>query len=604
MLDRRSLMLAAGATAALAPLSALAQPATPEAALTALLDDFAHRELLDSPETATSLGLDKGDLAALRGKLDDRSLADIAHDKAETVRRIAALKAIDRSALTGMAAVNYDTVSYLYESRAEGDRLFDYGYGGAGAPYAISQLTGAYQQIPDFLDNQHPIETADDAEAYLSRLDAFAEAMDQETEVARHDAAMGVIPPDFVIDKALTQMAALRGTPGTLSPLVRSLDRRVAGKRIEGPWASRAAALVEDSVTPALDRQVELLTSWRPTATHEAGCWRLKDGEAYYAVSLTGATTTAMKPEEIHALGQDQVRDLSARIDAILKRQGMSQGPVGARIHALFQDKKYRYPNTDAGKETLLADLNKQILAMQARLPQVFATLPKATVQVKRVPKFIEAGAPGGYYNPASLDGSRPGIYWINLRDTAEYPRWTLPTLTYHEAIPGHHLQLSLQQESDLPLLRKMVFLSAYGEGWALYAEQLAQEMGVYASDPIGEVGYLQSALFRACRLVVDTGLHFKRWSREQAIKWMADSYGAQISEVTTEVERYCVIPGQACSYMVGKLTWLRLRDAAKAALGPRFDLRKFHDAGLLAGAMPLTVLEARINAWVALQKA
>jgi uncharacterized protein (DUF885 family) len=604
LLDRRSFLLAAGATAALAPVNALGQPTSSEAALTALLDDFAHRDLLDSPETATGLGLDKGDLAALRSKLDDRSLADIGHDKAETLRRIAALKAVDRSALSGMAAVNYDTVSYLYESRAEGDRLFDYGYGGAGAPYAISQLTGAYQQIPDFLDNQHPIETADDAEAYLARLDAFAEAMDQETEVARHDAAMGVIPPDFAIDKALIQMAALRGSPGTLSPLVRSLDRRVAGKRIEGPWASRAAALVEDSVVPALDRQIELLRGWRPNATHEAGCWRLKDGEAYYAVSLQGGTTTTMKPEEVHALGQDQVRELSARIDAILKRRGMSQGPVGARIHALYQDKKYRYPNTDAGKETLLADLNKQIQAMQARLPQVFATLPKATVQVKRVPKFIEAGAPGGYYNAASLDGSRPGIYWINLRDTAEYPRWTLPTLTYHEAIPGHHLQLSLQQETDLPLLRKMMFLSAYGEGWALYAEQLAQEMGAYANDPIGEIGYLQSALFRACRLVVDTGLHFKRWSREQAIKWMTDTDGAQVSDTTTEVERYCVIPGQACSYMIGKNTWVRLRESAKAALGPRFDLRKFHDAGLLAGAMPLTVLEARINAWVASQKA
>ena len=277
----------------------------------------------------------------------------------------------------------------------------------------------------------------------------------------------------------------------------------------------------------------------------------------------------------------------------------MSTGTVGERIHALYQDPALRYPNDDPGKARLIAYLNRLVVAMQARLPKWFATLPKAPVEIRRVPKAIEAGAPGGYYNPGSLDGSRPGIYWINLRDTAEVPRWSLPTLTYHESIPGHHLQLSLQQEADLPLLRKMMFFSAYGEGWALYAEQLADEMGVYDDDPLGKVGYLQSALFRACRLVVDTGLHAQRWSREQAITWMAEHDGDQVSSVTTEIERYCVWPGQACSYKIGVNTWNRLRDKARTALGPRFDIRRFHDAGLLQGAMPLTVLEGVINRWI-----
>ncbi len=604
MLDRRLFLLAAGAASAWQPLAAHAETNPAEAALNALMDDFSRRDLQDSPELATSLGLDTGDLAGQRAKLDDRSYADLQNDKAEIQRRLAALKQIDRGALGGMAAVNYDTIGYIYADRAEGDRRFDYGYGGAGAPYALSQLNGAYQEIPDFLDTKHPIETAEDCEAYLSRLDAFAEVMDQETEVARHDADLGIVPPDFVIDGALAQMAAFQKTQGLKSQLVGSLLDRAKARGIPGEWMPRALALYNEAIIPALGRQIELLRSWRPQAAHDAGCWRLKDGKAYYAASLKSGTTTGMTPDEVHQLGLDAVARLSAEADTLLRAQGLTQGPVGARIHALWTDPRQLYPNTKEGKARLIADLNRQIAAMQKRLPAYFGALPKAGVEIRRVPAAIEAGQPMGYYNAASLDGSRPGVYWINLRDTAETPRMALPTLTYHEAIPGHHLQLSLQQEAGLPLLRKAIFLSAYGEGWALYAEQLADEMGVYQGDPTGRLGYLQSALFRACRLVVDTGLHHRRWSREKAIDWMAQTDGDTVPATVTEVERYCVWPGQACSYMIGRVTWDRLRTKAKTALGPTFDIRKFHDAGLLAGAMPLAVLERRIDDWIAMQKA
>ena len=231
-------------------------------------------------------------------------------------------------------------------------------------------------------------------------------------------------------------------------------------------------------------------------------------------------------------------------------------------------------------------------------MPQYFGVLPKTKVVIRRVPVATEAGAPGGYYNAGSLDGSRPGAYYINLRDTAEVPSWTLPTLTFHESIPGHHLQLSLQQEAGLPLIRKVVWFSAYGEGWALYAEQLAEEMGMYQDDPLGQVGYLHDAMFRAVRLVVDSGMHGMRWSREQAVKYYTDALGDPEASAITEVERYCVWPGQACSYMVGKLTWLRLRERAKASLGPKFDIREFHDAGLLPGATPLAVLDGVIASY------
>ncbi|WP_395670919.1 DUF885 domain-containing protein [Phenylobacterium sp.] len=598
MLNRRDLLLTAAAGTALAGV-AHAQPVDAEAQLSRFLDKIFKEALDDSPETVTSLGLDKGERAGAKRMLDDASLADLARDKAQNADQLRRLKAIDRAKLSGMAAVNYDTLLATLELTAEADRRFNFGYQGAGQPYVLSQLTGAYQDKPDFLGSQHVIETREDAEAYLARLDAFATVMDQELERARHDVGLGVVPPDFVVERTLTQMNGLIG-PAERSPLVTSVAQRAKEKAIAGDYAGRAAAIYRDKVVPALQRQIGFFKELQPRAVHDAGCWRLPDGEAYYALALRASTTTRLSPDEIHQMGLDQARQLSERADVLLRKSGYSQGPVGARIQALYKDKRHHYPNTDAGKEKLIADLNARVAATTARLPQMFATLPKAPVEVRRVPAFIEAGAPGGYYNAPSLDGSRPGIFWINLRDTAEYPTWSLPTLSFHEATPGHHMQLALQQEADLPMIRRAMFFSSYGEGWALYAEQLAQEMGVYADDPLGEVGYLQAALFRSARLVVDTGLHHKRWTREKAIETMSSIDGSPTTAATTEIERYCVWPGQACSYMVGKLTWLRLREKARTALGGRFDLRRFHDAGLLAGAMPLTVLEARIDQYIA----
>jgi len=270
----------------------------------------------------------------------------------------------------------------------------------------------------------------------------------------------------------------------------------------------------------------------------------------------------------------------------------------------MYDDPKFRYPNTDAGKDKLLADLNAKVKEITARLPQYFGTLPKAGLIIKRVPKYTEAGAPGGYYQNASLDGKRPGTYYINLRDTAEVPSWTLPTLTFHEGIPGHHLQLSIQQEADIAMIRKLSFFSAYIEGWALYAEQLAVEMGMYDNDPWGHIGQLHDAMFRGVRLVVDTGIHAMKWSREKAIKYYVDMLGDQEASATTEIERYCVWPGQACAYMLGKIEILELRAKAKAALGARFDIRKFHDAVLLNGAVPLTVLDTEVANYIQAAKA
>lgn len=605
MHSRRDLLAGAGALAVAANLPSLAFAAQdPAVQLNGLFDTFVQEAMRRSPELLTGLGMDTGARAAAKGQLDNRSAAALDQDRLDNASRLKRLQAVDRNALKGMDAINYDTVEFSLVVADQANQLKAYSGSGAGAPYGLSQLTGAYQQVPDFLDSQHSIETKADADAYLSRLEAFAVALDQEAAVVRRDVGNGIVPPDFVLERTLGQMNGLRALSADKASLVQSVVRRTKEKGISGDYAAAATKIYQDKIQPALGRQADLIASLQKGAVHDAGVWRLPEGEAYYAASLKQSTTTTMSADEIHKMGLDQAAELTSRIETILKAQGLTKGTVGERIRALYDDPRFLYPNTDADKERLLGDLNKQVAAVQAKLPQYFGTLPKAKVEIRRVPSYIEAGAPGGYYNAPSMDGKRPGAYYINLRNTAENPTWTLPTLTYHEAIPGHHLQIAMQQEAPLPLIRQFGGFNAYVEGWALYAEQLAFEMGMYDKDPFGEVGYLQSALFRACRLVVDTGMHHKRWSREQAIEYMATTDGDLVSAVTTEIERYCVWPGQACSYKVGHAMWNKLRSQAKTALGDRFDIRQFHDAGLLAGAMPLTVLEHVIRDYVAAKKA
>jgi uncharacterized protein (DUF885 family) len=598
MLDRRQLLISAAAAAGAASLPASAAPAPQSDPATAKVlndafDAIFKERIANAPESATSLGLDKGELAGLKSKLTPATEAEDLASLARLEKSIETLKAIPRAKLQGMDRINYDTILWRAELSKEGANRFRFGSWGGANPYVLSQLNGAYRSTPDFLANQHTIETQADAEAFLARMDAFAEVIGQQTERFRADVAKGVLAPDFALDKALVQMESLRAIKGADSAMTKALVKKTAAKGIAGDWAAEAGRRVEGGIAAALDAQIAAVKAARGQAVHDAGVWRLKDGDAYYAFAAKVGTTTTMTPDEIHKVGLDIVREITAEADVKLKALGYSTGTVGERMRALAEDPKYVYPNTDEAKEKLIADLNVQIQAIQAKLPQWFGILPKAACEVRRVPKEIEAGAPGGYYQGPNLDGTRPGAYYINLRDTAEWPSWSLPTLTYHEAIPGHHLQIALQIEAQgLPMLRKTGGFSAYSEGWALYSELLAGEMGMYDTDPQGYVGYLQSSLFRAIRLVVDTGMHAKRWSREQAVKYFVETNGDQESSAITEIERYCVWPGQALSYMVGKLQWMKLRDAMKAKQGAKFDIRAFHDTGLQAGGLPLAVLE------------
>jgi uncharacterized protein (DUF885 family) len=571
-----------------------------DAKLAALFDRFVQEDLDLSPLNATAYGLDIGNRAHQRGEIDDSSLDGIAKAKALNASQRSRLGQINRGSLMGADQLNYDIVMYGLAVADDAGKAFNYGGAVAGSPYILSQLTGSYCTLPSFLDSQHPVETKADADAYLARLEGFAVAMDQEVEVTGHDAAERVVPPDFVLTKTLLQMNEMRAETAASSNLVMSVVNRAKAKGIAGDYATPAGKIVAEKVYPALDRQIALVKALQTNSRHDAGVWALPKGGDYYRSSLAQWATTDKTPDEIHKLGLDIVADHSAKLDALMKTAGLTQGTVGQRLRAMYKDPRYLYANTDAAKEALIADLNARVQKVRAELPKYFGALPKANLEIRRVPKNIEAGAPGGYYNNPSLDGKRPGIYWINLRDTAEVPKWTLPTLTYHEGIPGHHLQLSIQQEAGLPLIRKLSFYSAYIEGWALYAEQLAVEMGEYAGDPLGQIGQLHDAMFRGVRLVVDSGMHALKWSREQAVKYFADTLGDPETSAITEVERYCVWPGQACSYMLGKLAILEARERAQKALGAKFDIRKFHDAILLNGAMPLKLIESVVDKYIA----
>jgi uncharacterized protein (DUF885 family) len=598
-MDRRAFLAstsAAAAAVALQPSLVLAQsPAAGpgDAKLNALFERIFQQALETSPELATSLGFDKGPNSARKHLLSDRTAEEQQRQLALTRQGLADLAAVDRATLSPEAALNLEVVTYSLEAEAVAPERFQ--LDSVVRPYRIFQQGGAYFRTPDFLNTAHTIDTAEDCEAYLSRLEKFAVILDQDSEMQRAEAGRGFLAPGWSLDLTLGQMAKLREQRAETSSIVQSLVTRAAAKGVPGDWQGRAASIMEGEVYPALDRQMQLLAALRPTTREGDGGWRLPEGEAIYAAALAQSTTTTFTPDEIHQMGVAQVAEISAELDTILRAQGFTRGGIGARLAQLNVEPSQLYPNNDEGRAALIASLNEGVEDMDARLPQAFATLATQPLEIRRVPMEIQDGASNGYYNRASLDGSRPAIYFINLKDVGDWPKYSLPSLTYHEGAPGHHLQISLAQESeDIPTLRKISSFGAYTEGWALYAEQVADDVGAYKT-PLERAGYLQSFLFRAARLVVDTGIHTKRWDVQKATDYMVETTGFARPRSQREVERYCTQGGQACSYKVGHMAWVRARARAEEILGPRFDVKQFHEV-LKDGAMPLTILERRVE--------
>lgn len=607
MLNRRELLGTAAAGAALAALPARLAAATSTGAVTdpklaAVLAGIAESMLQNSPETATSLGLDTGAMADLAGKLSDISLASVPRDLARLKGYSAQLAGVNPAGLSDRDRNFYETTKFALDLGLDG-AWFDYGFTGpnGGIPYIVSQQNGAYQNVPEFLDSQQRVENAADVQYYLSRMEAFAVQVDQENDRIKADAGRGVVLPIFLLDNALRQMEGMRRTPAGEQRMVTGLAERAKKVGVADPTRT-ATAIVEERIYPALSRQIDVMKSLKGQANADAGAWKFPNGADYYNWLLRGSTTTRLGAETIHATGLRQTAELQAGMDAVLKSQGLSKGTVGERLSAMTADPKFLFPNNDEGRAAIIAFIQGRIDAVRPRMPELSNLRMNAPVQVKRVPPDIQDGAALGYMNFASLDGKRPAIYYVNLKDTGVWPSYTLASLTAHEAIPGHAWQGAYlaEHKNDLPLISSLVGFNAFTEGWALYAEQLVDEIGMYKTEPFWRVGFLQALNFRAVRLVVDTGLHYKKWSRNQAIDYMVANTGRARAAVQSEVDRYCASPGQACGYKIGHNEIVRLRDKAKAALGPKFSLPAFNDAVVTTGGVPLEVLGGVIDRYIA----
>jgi len=584
-----------GCAASLA--SGHAQPLSPEG----LLDDIAWNLFAHEPERASALGVDSGAHAALRSRIEDLSRAGQDAYAATLRTDLARVRATDTSAFDPAMRTSFEVVESAYASALDG---FAQPYGDVAvgswrnAPYAVIQNVGTYLDLPRFLDSDHPVETADDAEAYLARLAQGPAALEGELERISAATAMGVIPPDFLLDKAIAQLEATIADAESGGSLTESIARRTAEKGIAGAWESRARQIAAGPYTAALRRQLAELRRQRRMARGDPGMWAQPLGEEWYAWALRASTTTRMTPDEVHEMGLEQVEQIHARMYEILRGIGYADGSVGARMTALSEDPRFKFAEGDPGRAEIMAFIDERLQWIKAQMPRAFEKLVDPAMEVRRLPLSEEPGAPTAYGGSGSKDGSIPGRMWINLRTTDLHRKYSLPTLVHHEMIPGHIWQGEFSNR--LPMIRSVLAFNAFSEGWALYAEQLADELGAYDNNPAWRLGYLQDQAFRACRLVIDTGLHQKRWTRRQGIDFFVHRNGNSEEESAREVDRYCSWPGQACGYKVGHSTMVAERERARGALGVRFDLRGFDQAVVDGGNVPLDVLAKNVGRYIA----
>lgn len=510
------------------------------------------------------------------------------------------LRSYDVSGMTPEEKVSYDILEWFMAMQVEGQPWTFHNY-------PVNQLFGVQSNLPDFMVQIHQVEDVEDAEDYVTRLTKFDWKFGHVLDQLQYREEKNIIPPTFVVEKVLKEMRNFIDAVPEEHLLYTKLEEKLDEADIRGETRERilvdAASAIRDDVYPAYRSLIEYFESLQPKATTNHGIWKLPDGDDYYDYLVRYHTTTDLTPEQVHRIGLGEVSRIQAEMDAILDAEGYTEGTVGERMAALSQEERFLYPDTDAGREQILEDYQTIIDEISAGLDPYFGIRPEAGVEVRRIPEFKEETAPGAYYQSPAMDGSRPGVFYANLRDVAEVPKFGMRTLAYHEGVPGHHFQKAIQQEIEgVPTFRNLLGFTAFAEGWALYAERLAKELG-FLEDPYDDLGRLQAELFRAVRLVVDTGIHHKRWSREEAIEYMVANTGMPRGDVVSEIERYFVMPGQALAYKIGMLKLLELRETAREALGEEFDMAAFHDLILTGGDMPLAILEERVHRWIAKQQ-
>ncbi|MFC4349394.1 DUF885 domain-containing protein [Kordiimonas lipolytica] len=566
-------------------------------------DDFQTRvivkEGLDSPQTMSSLRmLEPWGITGHNAELDDLSLAHDEVQRARTQENYEILMSYEDEGLDAEQRFNKKLMAYSLKEDLEHPE-YDY------YNYPLTQLYGWHNNFPAFMTGTHSIQDLDEAEYYVARLHAARTQFDQFMEQLKKREEIGIIPPTFILEKVEAQLKPFVKDDPKENAFYAGVKDKIEGLE-DASDADKARILGEieaaitDVINPIWGELQQYVATLKAKSNNDAGAWKFPDGERFYKTRLEHFTTTDMTAEEIHQLGLSEVARLQGQMLGIFAEMGYDTSiPFAELIEAYADEPRHYYPDTAEGREQILADYTAMIEEIDAGIADQFNMKPKAPVEVVRVPEFMEQGAPGGYYNQPAMDGSRPGQFYANLYDIKGTPKYGMRALTYHEAVPGHHYQIALQMEQeDLPMFRQFSHYGAYVEGWALYAERVGWELGFMKTND-DKIGALQSELFRAVRLVVDTGIHAKKWTREQAIDYMASNTGMAMSDVVTEIERYIVWPGQATGYKIGQLTMLRLRDKARDALGDKFDIKAFHDLVLKGGAVPLTILEEQVDAFI-----
>ncbi|MEZ0396062.1 MAG: DUF885 domain-containing protein [Anaerolineales bacterium] len=555
---------------------------------------------LKGPELLTMLGiLEKFGIHGHNAKLSDASQAFEDKMFAFVKRDLRLLRSYPRRRQDKATQLSTDIMDWFLDDIVRGERWRHH-------DYPLNQMFGIQSELPNFMMTIHPVTGKVEARNYVKRLSRFGVKFDQVMEGLVIREQKGVIPPRFVIRRVLDEMTAFTAKPARENPLYTVFKEKLeklpkVGARERERLLAAAEAEIERTVYPAYRKFIDYFTALEAKASDEDGVWKLPDGAAYYAHCLRSSTTTDYTPEQVHETGLAEVARIEAEMRAILENQGYRNVDSPTKLLAeLAKEERFLYPNTDEGRQQCLADYQRILDEMDAALGPYFHIRPKAKLKVERIPEFREKTSAGAYYMPGDLSGSRPGVFYANLRDMKEVHKFGMKTLAYHEGIPGHHFQLSIAQElKGVPFFRRMVPFTAYAEGWALYAEKLAREMGMYRDDPFGELGALDAELFRAVRLVVDTGIHHKRWTRQQAIEYMEAHSAQDHASIVSEIERYIVMPGQACAYKIGMLKMLELREKAQKALGEKFSLPAFHDVVLKNGAMPLSILERVVDEYM-----
>jgi uncharacterized protein (DUF885 family) len=559
--------------------------------------------LFEEPELLSSLGLvEQFGITAHNGKLGDESPAHQQRYFDRGKQNLADLRAYSPDRQTPSQRLSTHILEWYLDREVEGEKYQWHNY-------PVNQLFGVQNEFPSFMANQHRLLAPRDCDYYLQRLDALPTKFDQLLESLRVREQKQILPPRFVVEKVLKEMTDFVAQPAAQNILANSFKDRAAKIKDltdaqRADFQTKVEAAITIKIYPAYQKLIDYFTGILPKTTTDDGVWKMPDGDAYYAYMLRKNTTTTLKPEEVHEIGLREVARIESEMRGILDVNGFAGRPIGEAMEALGKDPRFQFSNDDKGREEALAEYTRLITQATERSKQLFLTVPKAKIEVRRIPEFKEATSAGAYYWPPAMDGTRPGVFYANLRDMNEVSKWAMPTLAYHEGVPGHHWQISTAQElKGVPQFRKLIPFTAYAEGWALYTEWLAKQAGWYEGDPFGDLGRLQGELFRAVRLVVDTGIHAKRWPREQAIGYMREKTGMGEKEVTAEIERYIVMPGQACAYKVGMLKLQELRMRAQTELGRKFDQRQFHEVVLQNGAMPLEILEEQVNDYIQLTK-